>query len=112
MLSLDGKGNVQLVANDVQSEILERLRSRRGTNLYDTTYGSQLYLILNNRNVSTGQINAWVREALKPMVDNGRLRDDIQAFSIMLGGNVKINITTTSANGEQITAIFNSFLLA
>ena len=111
-IQIDDKGSVVLSSNDVQSEMLERLRARSGTNLYDPTYGSELYLMLNSRNLSSGQVNSWVRDALLPMVTNGRLLNDIVSFSIIAGSFVKINISATSANGEQVTAVFSSLLLA
>ena len=110
-LQLDSNFNMVLSSNDILSEVMERLRSRRGTYIFDQTYGSELYLLLNSRNISVGQISAWVRDALQPMINNGRIQNSLKIIPLKSGNIVKISITFTAENGEQITAIFSSFLL-
>lgn len=110
-LQIDNLGNVVLQDNGIQSEILERIRSIRGTNIYDSDYGSELPLLLNSRVNSTGLINSWVLQALQPMVDADKITSDILVSTVLIGNGAKIEVTTTAVGGEEITAIFSSFLL-
>ena len=105
-------GNIVLSENDILSEVLERLRSRRETYPFAGDYGSNLYLILNGRGINSGQVTAWAREALIPMVINGRITNDILVNSVILGNSAKISITVTAVGGESVTAIFSTFLLS
>jgi phage gp46-like protein len=110
-LQLDETFNMVLSSNDILSEVMERLRSRRGSYIFDRTYGSDLYLLLNSRNISVGQISAWVRDALQPMINNGRIQNNLKIIPLKIGNVVKISIAFTADDGVQVTAIFSSFLL-
>jgi len=107
----DGNGlKIILSENDVLSEMLERLKSREASFAYDANYGSQFYKIPNSRTVSNGQINSWAKSALQPMVDNGKILQNIIVDSVKINSATYIQITATASNNEEIVAKFKSTL--
>jgi hypothetical protein len=110
-LQLNSDGDLQLTS-DIGSEILERLRSRRGTFPFDPEYGSNLYKLVNSKGISSGVITSWVKDALEPMVKQGRLQENIQVNPVKIGTEAIINITVRDSDNNLSQLSLKSFLLS
>ena len=110
-LAMDATGNV-VISEGLQSEILSRLKSQVNTFPFDLTYGSRLYDVLNSKQMSVGVVSSWIRTALRPMVQSGRIKDNIIVKPVFLGNQALIGITTTNSEGVTTTLKVNTLLLA
>lgn len=113
-LELDDTGNIILVQDQTAYEILTRLNSLRATYFHDIKFGSELPKILNSKggtaNINNTKITQWVRDALSPMITQGKIKSKMKVIPFITNTLVKIDITCYNIEGKPITSIFKSFL--
>lgn len=110
-LVIDNTGNIVLEEPDIASEILERLISKRGTNPFRPTHGSNIFKSLNSRGIVSNQISIWAREALQPMIEQGRIDSTLVILPAIVQNKLLIDITVKNADGQLVTVKFFSYLL-
>ena len=108
---LGDDGNVEVSYNDIESEILERLESVRGSFPFNEDYGSDIKSLQNSRgNLSAGDCYNIVKDALQPMIDSGRIKNDLLVNRIINGNLLNIIIKVTANVGGIVTANYKTFL--
>lgn len=112
-LVLDDDGNITLSTENTPFEILQRLTAYANTYLFDPRYGSNIFRLINQKRtqgITNNQIVLWVREALKPMIENGEIQQDIKVFPFLNNNFVKLQVICYNIQGKPITAEFSSLL--
>lgn len=99
--------------NQALTEIYLRLMIPQQKYLYakGAEVGSQLYKLSNQRGtVNKTQLAQIIAEALKPMLEQGRL--SIQEIKIphLVLGNISLEINCTDSSGEQIHFALNTVI--
>lgn len=108
---LDSTGNISMSYNDISSEIIQRLTSIRSTAPFLKDYGSRVAELQNKRvSVNSGEAYSIVKEALQPMITNGRIKDDLVVNVILNGNLLNIVVRVIATIGGIVTANYSKFL--
>ena len=110
LLKMDSKGNVIMDENDIVSEMLARINSHRGSYLFNSQYGSSMIKVMNSSKVTNSQVYTYINEALSPMIDSGKLKNNINVNIFKTGRYMAVTVTAQNSQNEQVTAIFRSML--
>lgn len=107
---LDAKGNIILAQEDTVYEVVERLTSIRGTYIFDTAYGSDLFNLVNKHRINNAEAENIVRESLSPMIAQGKIQDRLVVLPYIQGSLIIIKVVVYNKQGKEFTAIFRSML--
>lgn len=107
---LDSKGNIILAQEDTVFEVVERLTAIRGTYIFVPTYGSDLFNLVGEHRISNAEAENIVRQALAPMVAQGKIQERMVVLPYIQGSSIIIKVVVYNQKGKEFTAIFRSML--